>query len=388
MKCQFHLGSLIVSRLLVLVLVIALLGTLSGVDGSVARAAVLSSTIGFGDTVSGSIDVPGESDTYTFSASGGDVILIGSGRTSGNVWPKVRLYEPGGSLLASDHGSVYVEVPATLPGGGVYTILVSDGFNGTYTGGYNLYLQRLNGPAAAHPASYGETASGTVDVPVEMEAYTFSASGGDVILIGSSRDPAYRVYLPLILGSPASAGAAETGLRGGECVSGNLWPKIRLYDPDGGLVAAEHSSVHAEITHSLPVAGIYTILVSDGFNGTYTGDYTLYVQRLNDPGNAVHLSYGQMSSGAVVLPGEMDTYTFDAGAGDVVQAGVSRASGNLWPKIRLYDPDGGLLQTEYGPTHAELSATLLSAGTYVILVSDGFNGTYTGSYEVGVQKIP
>ena len=495
MKRQSHVGPWTVTGLSVLVLVTVLLGTLSSVDGALARAAVFSSTIDFGDTVSGSIDVPGESDTYTFtasagdviligsgrtsgdvwpqirlydpasdllvsnygpvyteisvtlagagvhtilvsdgfngtytggynlylqrlngpaaahpasygetasgtvdvpvemeaytfSASAGDVILIGSGRTSGDVWPKVRLYDPGGSLLVSDYEAVYTEISVTLADAGVHTILVSDGFNGTYTGGYNLYLQRLNGPAAAHPASYGETASGTVDVPVEMEAHTFSAGAGDVILIGSSRGLAYRVYLPLILDSSAPNVAAETRLHGADCVSGDLWPKIRLYDPDGTLLAAEYSPVHTEITHSLSVAGTYSILVSDGFNGTYTGDYTVYLQRLDDPANAIHLSYGQMASGAVGLPGEMDAYTFNAGAGDVVQVSVSRASGNLWPKIRLYDPDGDLLQTEYDPLHAELTATLLSAGAYAILVSDGFDGTYTGAYEAGVQKIP
>lgn len=62
--------------------------------------------------------------------------------------------------------------------------------------------------------------------------------------------------------------------------SGDLWPEIRLYHPDGHLLRAESSSVHAEIALPLPTAGTYTVLVSDGYNGTLTGDYNLYLQAL------------------------------------------------------------------------------------------------------------
>ena len=50
--------------------------------------------LGFGETVSGSIDLPDELDTYTFSADAGDEVLIRADKTSGDLSPHVRLYAP------------------------------------------------------------------------------------------------------------------------------------------------------------------------------------------------------------------------------------------------------------------------------------------------------
>ena len=206
--------------------------------------------------------------------------------------------------------------------------------------------------------NFGETMSGSINAPAETDTYTFTANAGDTILLGISR------------------------------VSGDLWPEIRLYDPDGNLLGAESSSHHVEVTKTLSIVGTYTVLVSDGFNGTRTGDYNLYLQRLNNPGNALPLSFGQTVSGTIAIPAEMDTYTFPADAGDVILLGMSRVSGDLWQEIRLYDPDGNLLGAESSSHHVEVTKTLSIAGTYTVLVSDGFNGTLTGDYSISLQKLP
>ena len=194
-----------------------------------------------------------------------------------------------------------------------------------------------------------------------------------------------------------------------------------MYDPYWVLLGDESSPVHAEITHVLPSrhcvylplvlsnysnpaplmeaklqssaltncrSGTYSILVSDGFDGTLTGQYALYVQRLNSPANVTSLSYGQTVSGTIAMPAEMDTYTFTAGAGDTVVIGMSRVSGDLWQEIRLYDADGNLLNEDSGPVHAEVTQPLVLAGSYTILVGDGFDGTLTGDYNINLQGPP
>jgi hypothetical protein len=175
-------------------------------------------TINFGETVTGAISSPGQTDTYTFSANQGDRILIGITNTSGDLWPEIRLYDPGSNLLDTESSPSHAEMTATLPASGTYTILVSDGFNETQTGVYNLFLQRLNNPVNANSISFGEISSGSISKAAEMDAFTFSASAGDVILIGIIN------------------------------TSGDVWPEIRLYDSKGNLLRTESNPTHAEMT--------------------------------------------------------------------------------------------------------------------------------------------
>ncbi len=103
-------------------------------------------TINFGETVSGSISSPAEIDTFTFVGNQGDRILIGITKTSGDLWPMIRLHDPNSNLLQTESHPSHAEMTVTLPASGTYSLLVSDGFNGTFTGAYNLFLQRLNTP--------------------------------------------------------------------------------------------------------------------------------------------------------------------------------------------------------------------------------------------------
>jgi formylglycine-generating enzyme required for sulfatase activity len=126
--------------------------------------------------------------------------------------------------------------------------------------------------------------------------------------------------------------------------------------------------------------------------GTSTGDYFLYLQRLNNPGNTVSIAYGQTRSGSISTPAEMDTYTFAASAGDKVLVRMSKSSGTLYPGIRVYDPDGAKLCEVDGSYTAEIaSCTLSTTGTYSILAFDGFGhvggGTSTGDYFLYLQRL-
>ncbi len=110
------------------------------------------STINFGQTIQCSVSAPGEADTYTFSASANDRVLVRASRTSGSLWPGIRLYGPDGAKLTEAGDTPTAEIPSfTLPTTGSYTILVYDSFNGTLTGNYNLSLICLTCPP---PCSY------------------------------------------------------------------------------------------------------------------------------------------------------------------------------------------------------------------------------------------
>lgn len=347
--------------------------------------------ITFGTTTSDTVSTAGESNSFTFSAESKDVILIGISQVSGNLWPRIRLYDPDGQLIADEESPVHAEIyhviqpsfkqyipfmtdnginnPTSLAAPssvqspvvttpGQYTIVVSDGFNGTYTGTYSLFLQKLNPPVGATGITFGQTLTGAVNYAAEMDAFTIDAVNGERILVGVTN------------------------------VSGDIWPEIRLYDPAGLPLLKNDGPIHSEIEFNITMSGPYTILIADGFRGTYTGSFNLFIQRLNDPANATSMSFGDTKQGAISLAAEMDAYTFDALANDQVQITVAHVAGDIWPQIRLYDPAGLLLNEQSGPASSEITQVLTASGRYTILVSDGFRGAYTGSYNLHLNVLP
>ena len=287
---------------------------------------------------------------------------------------------------------MHIELTVKLLRGGTHRIQVSDGFDEEGVGTYRLYLQRLNDAGASTPLSFGHTAGGMIAQAAEMDAFTFSAEEGDIILTRVSGDPD----------------------------SGDLWPEVRLYDPAGELLNKKHDPSHAEFTTNLPAryyaflpavlkargflaagkpgtatgasylatrSGTYMVLVGDGFNGTLTGPYGLYIQRLNLPGNTSGLSFGELHASTIAQTADMDAYTFAGSAGDKVLVGISRVSGDLHSEIRLYDPAGGLINTAKDATHVEATSSLPVTGTYTLLVGDGFWGSGTGDYHLYLQRL-
>jgi hypothetical protein len=199
-------------------------------------------------------------DGYTFYASAGDVVLVRMSLASGDLWPEVRLYAPGGSKICEDDEPTTAEIGGcALPSDGTYTILADDGFNGTFTGDYMLFLQRLNNAGSCTPIDFGDTLPGTIHTPAEMDSYCFGAAADDVVLVRMS------------------------------LASGDLWPEVRLYTPHASKLCEDYDPTTAEIgACALPSDGTYLILAGDGFNGTFTGDYTVILQCLTPPCGGPH----------------------------------------------------------------------------------------------------
>jgi hypothetical protein len=86
-------------------------------------------------------------DTYIFTASAGDKVLVRMSESAGNLYPSIRVYSPEGTQLCeAPYSSVTAEIEScALTSDGIYTILAFD-YYGTDMGDYYLYLQRLNYP--------------------------------------------------------------------------------------------------------------------------------------------------------------------------------------------------------------------------------------------------
>ncbi len=129
------------------------------------------------------------------------------------------------------------------------------------------------------------------------------------------------------------------------------------------------------------LATVYTIAVlSARTAGATTGDSA--TPALCPPS----IGFGETVQCSIDAGAETDTCTFSGDPGGKVLVRMSRASGNLWPGIGVYGPDGAKL-CEKGdvPTSEIPSCDLPAARSYRILAYDSFNGTYTGTYNLYLQ---
>ena len=119
-------------------------------------------TLSCGETSSGEITVAGQKDTWTFSGSAGDRIVIDAEAT-GSLSPYVSLFPPdGGSILTGASERVEYQLSQS----GIHSIEVS----GNSTGSYNITLLNLTA-CSGTSISCGETLSGSLDVTSEMDVY-------------------------------------------------------------------------------------------------------------------------------------------------------------------------------------------------------------------------
>jgi uncharacterized repeat protein (TIGR03803 family) len=119
----------------------------------------------FGQTQSGTISLPAQSNTYTISTNAKDeVVNFTMTATSGALSPRIRVYNSAGGLLVEaanrsaesgncTGGSVLQLNSVALPSAGTYTVLVGDCYSDgggaggddsgdLNTGNYNIYMQR------------------------------------------------------------------------------------------------------------------------------------------------------------------------------------------------------------------------------------------------------
>ena len=331
----------------------------------------------FAQATSGTVVSATQSNSYTFSANANDEIDFTMVTTSGTFVPKIRLYNPIGTLLSSNYsgspygcgGSTLELNTVSLPTTGTYTVLIGD-CSDTLTGTYEIYTQRTDNPTGPVGLLFGQTQTGTLSSTAGSNTYSFSANATDA------------VDFTLVT------------------TSGSLVPKIRIYTPTGTLLSSNYSgspygcggSTLELNTVSLPTTGIYTALIGD-CSDTLTGTYTIYSQRTNNPAGAANLPFGLTQTGLLGSTAASNTYTFSANASDVLDFTMVTTSGSLVPKIRLYNPIGTLLSSNYsgspygcGGSTLELNTvTLPTTGTYTLLVGD-CSDTLTGNYAIYAQR--
>ena len=314
-------------------------------------------SIGFGETIHCAITGAGEIDIYSFPGIEGDHIYLRMSSPSGSPWPYVHIHKPDGSYLCGAvnvTGHYTVDTDCTLPVTGTYTVWAND-YGGTGEGEYYLYMQRANNPGSPVSMNFGDTLAGTILTPAQNDTYTFSGTAND------------RVLVRLTAASYA---------------------QILIYNPDGTILcSSDGNTSRQDVTCTLPATGTYTILAGAG-DGLGTGAYHIFLQRLNNPGSASTITYGQILPGTITAPAEMDAFFFSGEAGDLLVARMGTTSA-VYAYLNVYNPDGTKLcgaYTAWNGSKVELDCTLTSTGIHTILASD-HDATDTGDYQVYIQRL-
>ncbi len=322
----------------------------------------------------------GGPDTWTFHADFGDRIIVRMGDLTNALGfnPTAQLYNPSGVLIAADlNGSLVakaVEVSASATNTGTFTVVLGDTFN--RAGAYIVTLAKSPGAISVAPGDEGGpmvngyTYIGTMLVG-DLDVWTFNASAGDGIV----------VRMGDLTNSP------------------NFNPTLRLYGPNGVLVAADlnlsGTGKSAEITLSATNSGTFTVVLGDIYGRAAMYDLTLAKQ----PG-AISVAPGDeggpMANGytynGTLLVGDLDLWSFNASIGDaiVVRMGDLTNAISFYPVLRLYGPNGALIAADLNPSgtgkSAEVAASATNAGTFTVVAGDLYGRT--GIYNLTLAKSP
>jgi YD repeat-containing protein len=294
-----------------------------------------------GATVNGVVSATAPFLAYTIAASAGDALSLRSSSSTTGFASQMEIYDPTGTRL--DSGVFSLSRKAAVAGN--YTVILGAAAPLT-AGGYSFAWQLLNKPAGASPLACGASTPGTLSPSNQFRYYTLAASSGDV--------------LRLLFTS----------------INGNSLPQMEIFDPTGTRIAAT-----SDVTQNAAAGGNYLVAVSPNTSSTATGAYSVAFQRPNNPCSPVSLTCGQTTLRQVNLPGQLDTFSFNAAGGDQTTIHLTARSGAYSPFAEMYAPSGALVTTS---SNGLLSRVLPAGGVYTLLVRDS-TGLNLGSYRVGLQ---
>jgi hypothetical protein len=218
-----------------------------------------------------------------------------------------------------------------------------------------LSLASTSGPATAAPVlPNGGVVLGSLPVIGAEDDYEFTAAFGDHIeLRMASADP--------------------------------LYPEIELRDPNDAIVDTNSDCCVSGVKHTVVNPGTFAVTVRDGL-GNRVGDYELYFTRIPGADELGTLLNGPVNA-ETIDPGDLDSYTFGANVGDHITLRSGRASGDLYPELKLYDPSGLLLVQGSDSLDTLVESTAVLPGIYTLQVASGLLRN-SGDYDLHFARIP
>lgn len=312
-----------------------------------------------GERQSGSLTAAGQHALYAFdSAADREITLAVNNRLGDGV--TLLLVSPAGDVVAygkSTSAGDDLLLRAYTPQSGRYLVVVAPHHGAV--GRYSLALySRPSETVGAARLDYGDTIIGSARDADDHEIYRFDGRAGETVTV-----------------------FADNSLDGGL--------DLRLFDPNGQLIASEQGSTRGESAVLenvvLPADGGYLIAVDPLDEATGEWDVTIYNAATTDHIVPAPLAYGLTADGSVTRPRNQAFYRFDGEAGDLVSLTLQHSF-----------PDG-LVARLIAPTGEQLAARLTAdsplaledvklpvAGHYLVVV-DPLHAA-TGSFSLQVRR--
>jgi YD repeat-containing protein len=316
-----------------------------------------------GPPVTVTTTVPGQNATLTFSGTTGQRIslqMTGVTIGSGCCSTQVSILKPDGTPLVSPTyvgtGGGFFDIQ-TLPVNGVYTILVDP--VDSNTGSMTLTLYAVPADITTSITPGGSPVTVTTTVPGQNAKSTFNGTSGQ------------RISLKM------------TGVTIG---SGCCSTRVSILKPDGTpLVSPTYVGSGGGFfdIQTLPVSGVYTILVDPVDSNTGSMTLTLY----NVPADVVGTVTigGSAVNVTTTVPGQNGRVTFNGTTGQQATVHVTSNTMGL-VRVTLLKPDGTTLTSSFtsAASFNLATQTLSVTGTYTITIDpDSWN---TGSMSVSVTN--
>jgi len=326
-----------------------------------------------GLTTIGAIDI-GDLDVWTVTATNGNAIVVRMGVTnnvSGYFTPQVRIYSPTGVLLDSAVGAdgYAAEVAITATNSGTFLVVVGDGYSTAFPGAgvYRLTLAKTGDPVVIAPGDTGGpltnglTTIGTIDIG-DLDVWTVTATNGNAIVVRMGVTNNFNGYFT---------------------------PQVRIYSPTGVLLdtGVGANGYATEVAITATNSGTFLVVVGDDYTTFYPGAGIYRLTLAKIPG-AFEVGAGDEGGwlgtgqdGAITV-GDLDMWRFCAGTGSNMLIQITElidADTYFTPQIRLYGPDGTLLQTAAGATGTSISRTATNSGAFTVVVGDGYSTFFAGA---------
>jgi YD repeat-containing protein len=311
-----------------------------------------------------SIKAPVNVEGFVVSAQAGDVFAVRLGRAdeTGTFRPAAEVYDPAGKLLTNI--SPQVSSPHSIATGtftatatGTYTVLAADATDATKTGGYTLTLNRLNRPCSTTALECASVLEGRLQGLLRSNVYSLAAAANDSILLRILNTGENRIFKP----------------------------RIDVYDPQGNVVQTVNAFDLVRTNFTVPAAGTYTVVVSDAYDSSQSGAYSLASYRLNRPCDATGIECGKPIGASISGPLRISSFSYNAAQGESFAVRLLDSNG-LQPDIEVYDPAGQKVGTDASGSTRGVDVVRPPAGSYTIVALDSSLTPGQGSFSLELLR--
>ena len=309
-----------------------------------------------GETLTGHLNI-GECDAYASVADAGNTLTVNTAVISGDLNLGMTIIQPDGSRLQN----LWSNNTQRLSQTGTYYILCSNG-SACCSGDYTISLILTPGNTSSTqdpdggPIESGEVKYGHLGVG-DLDAFTMHADAGDIL----------------------AAQAIDK--------NGRASMYLKMISPSGDIMTNDVFS-----SWKAPETGTYYFICQKS-DAIVPVDYGFSVDKYpSETGEDDDIDGGPISSGDTktgeITFADLDMFTFEANAGDVVNLSIVATTADLNPDIRVIMPNGDAMSPDYysGPI-LDHPIQLNISGTYAIICRD-YSGIGTGNYALSLIKNP